>query len=205
MKTLINRHVYNLRKNTLLLLIAGMTAQWTFAFDYPEEGDFARGSQAWSDNCTRCHNMRSPSDLRDDQWLTTTFHMRVRAGLTGQETRDILTFLQSSNARIEKVESDTSKPISISSAAPLSGKHVYEKNCVACHGINGKGSLPGTPDFTRKDGRLTKSETELLSNIINGFQSSGSLMPMPPRGGNTRLTDADLLAALKYIKTFHAQ
>ena len=42
--------------------------------------------------------MRSPAALRDDQWTTTVFHMCVRAGLTRQEARDILTFLQSSNS-----------------------------------------------------------------------------------------------------------
>ena len=50
--------------------------------------------------------MRSPTDLRDDQWITTVFHMRVRAGLTGQEARDILTFLQGSNAKVETVSSN---------------------------------------------------------------------------------------------------
>lgn len=67
------------------------------AGDFPEKGDMARGAKAWSENCMRCHNMRDASELRDDQWITAIFHMRVRGGLTGQETRDILTFLQNSN------------------------------------------------------------------------------------------------------------
>lgn len=61
------------------------------------QGDFVRGAKAWANNCTRCHNVRDPKELRDDQWLTTMYHMRVRGGLTGQDTRDILTFLQKSN------------------------------------------------------------------------------------------------------------
>lgn len=60
-------------------------------------GDFTRGVKAWGDNCARCHNMRDPKEFRDDQWRVTVSHMRVRAGLTGQEERDILTFLQGSN------------------------------------------------------------------------------------------------------------
>lgn len=78
----------------LPLLFAGAAAQ---AQDFPEKGDFIKGAKAWADNCARCHNLRDPKDLRDDEWITATFHMRVRAGLTGQETRDILTFLQASN------------------------------------------------------------------------------------------------------------
>lgn len=67
------------------------------AADYPEKGDFTNGSKVWTENCSRCHNMRGPTELRDDQWITTTFHMRLRAGLTGQETRDVITFLQVAN------------------------------------------------------------------------------------------------------------
>jgi len=58
---------------------------------------FARGAQAWANNCSRCHNMRDPKELRDDQWRAAIAHMRVRAGLTGQEARDVLAFLEGSN------------------------------------------------------------------------------------------------------------
>jgi len=63
----------------------------------PDPMQFARGAQTWADNCARCHNMRDPKELRDDQWRTAIAHMRVRAGLTGEEARDILVFLQGSN------------------------------------------------------------------------------------------------------------
>lgn len=66
--------------------------------DQPEPaGDVVRGAKAWAENCARCHNMREPGEFNDDQWKVTVTHMRVRAGLTGQEARDILTFLQSAN------------------------------------------------------------------------------------------------------------
>ncbi len=72
-------------------------AQDESAVSQPDPGQFARGAQTWADNCARCHNMRDPKELRDDQWRTVVSHMRVRAGLTGQEARDILAFLQGSN------------------------------------------------------------------------------------------------------------
>jgi cytochrome c5 len=205
MKKLIWKSTYNKNKNAILLVILAMVSQWTLALDYPEAGNFSNGSKVWAENCARCHNMRSPTDLRDDQWVTTVFHMRVRAGLTGQETRDILTFLQGSNAKIEKTKHEIDNPIAVSKPASVSGKNVYENSCVACHGVNGKGSFQGVPDFTDRDGRLTKKDSELLSNIINGFQTKGSLMPMPPRGGNSQLSDADLSATLKYIKASFAK
>ncbi len=58
---------------------------------------FARGAQTWANNCARCHNMRDPKELRDDQWRAVVSHMRVRANLTGKEASDVLVFLQGSN------------------------------------------------------------------------------------------------------------
>ena len=74
-----------------------MVTNHVHAADFPEKGDFITGAKAWAENCNRCHNLRDPKELSDDQWITAMFHMRLRGGLTGQETRDILTFLQQSN------------------------------------------------------------------------------------------------------------
>lgn len=76
------------------LVVNGMLSPVAFAAD---QDAVARGVKAWTNNCSRCHNVRDPKEMRDDQWKASVFHMRVRAGLTGQETRDILTFLQSAN------------------------------------------------------------------------------------------------------------
>lgn len=64
---------------------------------WPIKGDLGKGAKAWAENCVRCHNVRDPRELRDDQWITTVYHMRIRAGLTGQEARDIVTFMQKTN------------------------------------------------------------------------------------------------------------
>jgi len=87
----------NLILSSLAALGLALSASAAIAADYPEKGNFVKGAKAWADNCVRCHNLRDAKELRDDQWITTGFHMRVRGGLTGQETRDIITFLQQSN------------------------------------------------------------------------------------------------------------
>lgn len=62
-----------------------------------KEGDFIRGARLWVNNCGRCHNVRDPKDLNDREWKLAMSHMRIRAGLTGQDTRDILKFLTQNN------------------------------------------------------------------------------------------------------------
>lgn len=63
------------------------------------EADARYGAQLWMNNCARCHNLRRTDEFTDREWIPIVTHMRIRAGLTGQEARDILRYLQSSNDR----------------------------------------------------------------------------------------------------------
>jgi len=71
---------------------------------------------------------------------------------------------------------------------------------VACHGADGTGLMPGVPDFTAADGPLSKPADLLLQHISDGFQSPGSPMAMPAKGGNPALNEADIRAVLGYVK-----
>ncbi len=173
------------------------------AADYPAPGDVTNGAKVWSANCGRCHNIRGPKELKDDQWITTMFHMRIRGGLTGQDTRDVISFMQASNSKTPASlrKSVSVKSVSSSTATPgLTGKDTYNKTCIACHGADGKGALPGTPDFTDPKGRLSKTDEQLLHSLRNGLQSPGATMAMPAKGGNMDLTDGDLKNVLQYLR-----
>ncbi len=80
------------------------------------------------------------------------------------------------------------------------GATVYKTTCVTCHGANGKGLLPGMPDFTKKDGVLSASDVVLLKRITEGYQSANSPMAMPPKGGNPSLTDEQIRLVLSYLR-----
>lgn len=80
------------------------------------------------------------------------------------------------------------------------GKTVYQQTCVACHGPNGKGTVPGAPDFTANSSPLKKDDEVLLKNIVEGFKSPGSPMAMPAKGGNPSLTDEDIRAVIVYMR-----
>lgn len=55
------------------------------------------GAELWADNCSRCHNMQPPGRFNDVQWEAVVRHMRLRADLTGVETRKITEFLKASH------------------------------------------------------------------------------------------------------------
>lgn len=80
------------------------------------------------------------------------------------------------------------------------GEAVYKGTCIACHGDDGAGSLPGVPDLSDGKGALAQKDAVLMKRIIDGFQSPGSPLAMPPRGGDPALTDEDLQAALRYMR-----
>ena len=82
---------------TIAIVFAGASVRAQDGSEQADPTQFTRGATAWANNCARCHNMRDPGELPDDQWRAVVTHMRIRAGLTGAETRDILMFLQESN------------------------------------------------------------------------------------------------------------
>jgi mono/diheme cytochrome c family protein len=57
----------------------------------------ANGAKLWAQNCARCHNSRSPTELSTAQWDVVMLHMRVRAGLTAADTHAIREFLQTAD------------------------------------------------------------------------------------------------------------
>ncbi len=193
---------------TLAFMIsAGLSIQTIYAAQQNNDiGPFSKGAKLWADTCSRCHNMRRPNEFRPDQWRVIMAHMRIRAQLTGQETREILMFLTRETKRKNSlVRNDAvSKPKKVKGGAThvatrktqrvrVSGRAIYRKNCAVCHGANGKGVIQGAPDMTKPGGPLSKPYGVLLSNTEKGVRS------MPPKGGNPALTRNDLKAALNYM------
>ena len=80
------------------------------------------------------------------------------------------------------------------------GKAIYEAHCSSCHGENGKGLLPGIPDFTKKGGVLSESDALLVQRITDGYQSPGSPMAMPPKGGDSALTEQEIKDVVSYLQ-----
>ncbi len=75
----------------------------------------------------------------------------------------------------------------------FAGKTLYNDYCAQCHGENGTGNMPNTPDFRRGEG-LLQSDADLLLHIREGRKS------MPAFRG--LLSDSEILDIVTYLRAF---
>ena len=76
------------------------------------------------------------------------------------------------------------------------GEKTYKMACFACHGTGAAGS-PKMGDKAVWAERIAKGNDTLYEHAIKGFQGSAGYMP--PKGGRTDLSDADVKAAVDYM------
>ncbi len=80
----------------------------------------------------------------------------------------------------------------VHAADPGNGGKIYATHCSSCHGEDGASTMPGTPDFSRRE-RLFKPDMALLVSIRDGI----SVMPAY-RG---LLTDQEILDIVAYLRS----
>jgi len=83
---------------------------------------------------------------------------------------------------------------------PGLGAAIYTRSCIACHGADGAGAMPGVPDFTSPGGPLGKTDSALLDSILNGTAAGSTTVVMPARGGDDNLTEQQARMLLTYIR-----
>jgi len=85
--------------NTLIawFFIVSMIGLFVFAGCAGTQNSSKPGAQLWGENCGRCHNVRPPASLTDEEWEVAGLHMRTRANLTGDDAAKIVEFLQMAN------------------------------------------------------------------------------------------------------------
>ena len=81
-------------------------------------------------------------------------------------------------------------------AAPGAGEAVFRKTCRACHeqGIAGAPRLGDAADWAP---RIAQGTDSLYQHSLEGF--TGTKGVMPPKGGFTTLSDAEVTAAVDYM------
>lgn len=84
------------------------------------------------------------------------------------------------------------------------GKELYSASCAACHGPEGKGVQGVGKDLVASQFVRGQTDADLVAFIKKGRDTSDPLnttkIPMPPKGGNPALTDADLNAIVSHIR-----
>ena len=87
------------------------------------------------------------------------------------------------------------------------GEALYNGSCVACHGPNGQGIEGLGKAFGGSEFINSSSDTEMVAFLQVGRPSDDPLnttgIAMLPRGGNTSLTDAELLDLVAYMRTLN--
>lgn len=79
-------------------------------------------------------------------------------------------------------------------ADPSNGQKIYNQQCANCHGSDGKGAMPGVPNFTLGM-TLMQSDASLYNTISTGK----NVMP----GFEGILSDQDIYDVIAYIRTLH--
>jgi len=89
--------------------------------------------------------------------------------------------------------------IAVAASAPgRDGQQVYQATCVACHDAGVAGS-PKLGDKGQWAKRIAKGLDTLYASAVNGVQGGAGAIPMPAKGGNPALSDAEVKAAVDYM------
>ena len=86
-------------------------------------------------------------------------------------------------------------PLSAGSAFASAGEATYNKTCKMCH-ARGMAGAPKVGDAAAWKDRVAKGMDTLYTHAIKGFKGKGM---MPPKGGNSKLSDDDVKAAVDYM------
>ena len=94
--------------------------------------------------------------------------------------------------------------VALTPGSALEGAALYAMTCPACHGPDAKG-IPGLgKDMTTSEFIQSRSDEELVAFIKQGRAVDDPLnttgVPMPPKGANAALNDAEILAIVEFIR-----
>lgn len=99
-------------------------------------------------------------------------------------------------ARLQPVGEYVLAAAETGSGGAVDGTKIYNGLCAGCHAVGAAGA-PKTGDKGAWGPRIAKGKDTLYNHAINGFQGSNGMMPA--RGGNPKLTDDEVKAAVDHL------
>ena len=113
------------------------------------------------------------------------------ASLTDEEiARAVVVMANQAGAKFKAPAA--AKPAAQKQAAAADGKAVYDQTCVACHAQ----SVAGSPKLGDKAAWAPRIKTGMDALVQSALKGKGA---MPPKGGNTSLSDAQIRAAVEFM------
>ncbi len=113
-----------------------------------------------------------------------TFRLASDTPKPGEETATATT--QGASAAV------ASAPPAAEVSGPDKAKAIYTASCAACH-VSGAAGAPKLGDIAAWAPRIKAGNKSLYDSAIKGKNA------MPPKGGNTSLSDEDVRAAVDYM------
>lgn len=149
--------------------------------------------------CARCHNIERVFAKRrtKQEWRTLVTRMsnRHRSWISDPEARLIGDYLSRVYGIKEETEIKMAAVTQPARPRVIDFRPLFEDNgCVFCHGEEGYGVAPGTPDWTDPEWQNSRTDEELLDSIMNGRND------MPKF--KDKLAMDEIKAAVQFVRTF---
>ena len=161
----------------------------------------ARGKTVFADNCAPCHGTGAAGakgypNLNDDDWLwggsleqiSQTIQFGARSGNPKAHEGQMLAFGRDGMLKPDEIVTVANYVRSLSglSTEPgfnaAAGKKIFDDNCVACHGKDGKGNQEmGAPNLTDQIWLYGSDQATIVETITNGRAGVMPAWTRPPR------------------------
>lgn len=148
----------------------------------------ARGKTVFADNCAPCHGSGAAGakgypNLNDDDWLwggsleqiSQTIQFGARSGNPKAHESQMLAFGRDGILKPEEIATVANYVRSLSGlstetgVSAATGKKIFEDNCAACHGKDGKGNQEmGAPNLTDQLWLYGSDQAAIVETITNG-------------------------------------
>lgn len=150
--------------------------------------------------CSRCHNVERVFAQRRtrEEWrrLVTRMSNRHRSWINDTEAKVIGDYL----SKVYGIKEQTQIRLAALVIPPIRREvdfaPLFDKlGCVFCHGEEGYGDSPGTPDWTDPEWQEDKSDEDLIQSITDGVD-----IQMP--SFKNKLTKNEIIAAVRFVRSF---
>lgn len=171
------------------------------------------GVEMWSQNCGNCHTIQPANRYTAGAWESVMAHMTIAARLTDAEAEAILEFLKggAKPLALREPEMDPVVLARLASVDPAllgyhrpDGAELFAKECVTCHGEQGKGDgpvagalNPRPTDLTDSEFQSNRTDDDLARVIADGLNT------MP--GYVNRLNPEQITALVQYVRELGEQ